>query len=132
MDKQRLIPLIVATALFMENMDSTVIATSPPAIAADIRTSPRTRQLASTASLLSLVFSDQRPDRSARHFPRAEIHRPDQERGSRAVRSLRPRARRHWASRHRLRPLRGWPQPVAVDGGRSPRRHRLDLDDALH
>jgi hypothetical protein len=28
MDKQRLIPLIVATALFMENMDSTVIATS--------------------------------------------------------------------------------------------------------
>src|SRR5439155_29945 len=32
MDKQRLIPLIVATALFMENMDSTVIATSLPAI----------------------------------------------------------------------------------------------------
>jgi hypothetical protein len=26
-DKQRIIPLIVATALFMENMDSTVIAT---------------------------------------------------------------------------------------------------------
>src|SRR5262245_42347761 len=32
MDKQRVIPLIVATALFMENMDSTVIATSLPAI----------------------------------------------------------------------------------------------------
>jgi hypothetical protein len=30
MNKERLIPLIVATALFMENMDSTVIATSPP------------------------------------------------------------------------------------------------------
>src|SRR6266481_1738136 len=36
MNKERLIPLIVATALFMENMDSTVIATSLPAIAADI------------------------------------------------------------------------------------------------
>jgi hypothetical protein len=41
-DKQRIIPLIVATALFMENMDSTVIATSLPAIAADIGTSPLT------------------------------------------------------------------------------------------
>src|ERR1700722_7668886 len=40
MNKERLIPLIVATALFMENMDSTVIATSLPAIAADIGTSP--------------------------------------------------------------------------------------------
>ena len=33
--QNRLIPLIVAVALFMENMDSTVIATSLPAIAAD-------------------------------------------------------------------------------------------------
>jgi len=40
MNKERLIPLIVATALFMENMDSTVIATSLPAIATDIGTSP--------------------------------------------------------------------------------------------
>ena len=40
MNKERLIPLIVATALFMENMDSTVIATSLPAIASDIGTSP--------------------------------------------------------------------------------------------
>ena len=29
----RMVPLIIATALFMENMDSTVIATSLPAIA---------------------------------------------------------------------------------------------------
>ena len=29
----RVVPLIVAVALFMENMDSTVIATSLPAIA---------------------------------------------------------------------------------------------------
>jgi EmrB/QacA subfamily drug resistance transporter len=55
MDKQRLIPLIVATALFMENMDSTVIATSLPAIAADIGTSPLTLKLAITSYLLSLA-----------------------------------------------------------------------------
>jgi EmrB/QacA subfamily drug resistance transporter len=55
MDKQRLIPLIVATALFMENMDSTVIATSLPAIASDIGTSPLTLKLAITSYLLSLA-----------------------------------------------------------------------------
>ena len=54
-DKQRVIPLIVATALFMENMDSTVIATSLPAIAADIGTSPLTLKLAITSYLLSLA-----------------------------------------------------------------------------
>ena len=52
MNKERLIPLIVATALFMENMDSTVIATSLPAIAADIGTSPLTLKLAITSYLL--------------------------------------------------------------------------------
>ncbi|MEW6768310.1 MAG: DHA2 family efflux MFS transporter permease subunit [Pseudomonadota bacterium] len=55
MQKQRLIPLIVATAWFMENMDSTVIATSLPAIAADIGTSPLTLKLAITSYLLSLA-----------------------------------------------------------------------------
>src|SRR6201747_3274172 len=55
MDKQRLIPLIVATALFMENMDSTVIATSLPAIATDIGTSPLTLKLAVPSYLLSLA-----------------------------------------------------------------------------
>src|SRR6201981_3207388 len=55
MNKERLIPLIVATALFMENMDSTVIATSLPAIAADIGTSPLTLKLALTSYLLSLA-----------------------------------------------------------------------------
>src|SRR3979411_1950551 len=53
MNKERLIPLIVATALFMENMDSTVIATSLPAIAADIGTSPLTLKLAITSYRLS-------------------------------------------------------------------------------
>lgn len=55
MKKERLIPLIVAAALFMENMDSTVIATSLPAIAADIGTSPLTLKLAITSYLLSLA-----------------------------------------------------------------------------
>ncbi len=39
----------------MENMDSTVIATSLPAIAADIGTSPLTLKLAITSYLLSLA-----------------------------------------------------------------------------
>jgi EmrB/QacA subfamily drug resistance transporter len=55
MNKERVIPLIVATALFMENMDSTVIATSLPAIAHDIGTSPLTLKLAITSYLLSLA-----------------------------------------------------------------------------
>jgi EmrB/QacA subfamily drug resistance transporter len=55
MTKERLIPLIVATALFMENMDATVIATSLPAIAADIGASPLTLKLAITSYLLSLA-----------------------------------------------------------------------------
>src|ERR1700691_1946140 len=55
MDKQRLLPLIVATALFMENMDSTVIAAPLRAIAADIGTSPLTLKLAITSYLLSLA-----------------------------------------------------------------------------
>src|SRR5471030_2118313 len=55
MRKDRLVPLIVAVALFMENLDSTVIATSLPAIAADIGTSPLALKLAVTSYLLSLA-----------------------------------------------------------------------------
>src|SRR4030095_14570759 len=51
----RIVPLIVAVSLFMENMDSTVIATSLPAIAADIGTSPLALKLAITSYLLSLA-----------------------------------------------------------------------------
>ena len=56
MTHDRLVPLIVAIALFMENMDSTVIATSLPAIAADIGTSPLALRLAVTCYLLSLAI----------------------------------------------------------------------------
>ncbi len=54
--RQRLVPMIVAVALFMENMDSTVIATSLPAIAADIGTTPLTLKLAVTSYLLALAI----------------------------------------------------------------------------
>src|ERR1700682_4114139 len=53
--RAHIVPLIVAVALFMENMDSTVIATSLPAIAADIGTSPLALKLAVTSYLLSLA-----------------------------------------------------------------------------
>src|SRR3990170_8576063 len=55
MRSDRIVPLIVAVALFMENMDSTVIATSLPAIAADIGTNPLALKLAVTSYLLSLA-----------------------------------------------------------------------------
>jgi EmrB/QacA subfamily drug resistance transporter len=51
----RLVPLIVACALFMENLDSTVISTSLPAIAADIGANPLALKLAVTSYLLSLA-----------------------------------------------------------------------------
>jgi EmrB/QacA subfamily drug resistance transporter len=52
----RIVPLIVATALFMENMDSTVISTSLPAIALALGTNPLTLKLAVTSYLLSLAI----------------------------------------------------------------------------
>ena len=52
----RVVPLIVAVALFMENMDSTVIATSLPAIARAIGTDPLALKLAVTSYLLSLAI----------------------------------------------------------------------------
>jgi EmrB/QacA subfamily drug resistance transporter len=49
------VTLIVAVALFMETMDSTVIATSLPAIAADLHQDPIALKLALTSYLLSLA-----------------------------------------------------------------------------
>jgi EmrB/QacA subfamily drug resistance transporter len=56
MSRERLVPLIVAVALFMENMDSTVIATSLPAIATDIGSRPLELKLAITSYLLALAI----------------------------------------------------------------------------
>jgi EmrB/QacA subfamily drug resistance transporter len=52
----RIIPLILAVALFMEQMDSTVIATSLPAIAADLGVGPITLKLALTSYMVSLAI----------------------------------------------------------------------------
>ena len=51
----RILPLVVASALFMENMDSTVIATSLPAMAKDLGTDPVALKLAFTTYFLSLT-----------------------------------------------------------------------------
>jgi EmrB/QacA subfamily drug resistance transporter len=53
---ERLVPLIVATALLMENLDSTVLSTSLPAIAADIGESPIHLKLALTSYLLAIAI----------------------------------------------------------------------------
>ena len=55
MRRSTLIPLIVACALFMENMDSTVLTTSLPAIAADMGENPLALKLALTSYLVSLA-----------------------------------------------------------------------------
>ncbi len=49
------LPLIVACALFMENLDSTVVATALPAIARSLGQSPLTLNVAMTCYLLSLA-----------------------------------------------------------------------------
>lgn len=46
-------PLIVACALFMENLDSTIVATSLPAIAADLHQDPIALKLSMTSYLLA-------------------------------------------------------------------------------
>src|ERR1035441_10219620 len=56
MRPDRIVPLIIAVALFMENMDSTVIATALPAIATDIGSNPLALKLAITSYLLSLAI----------------------------------------------------------------------------
>ena len=49
------LPLIVACALFMENLDGTIIATSLPVIARDLGENPLALKLALTAYLVSLA-----------------------------------------------------------------------------
>lgn len=55
MRREILVPLIIATALFMENVDSSVIATSLPEIARDLKVDPIALKLALTSYLLSLA-----------------------------------------------------------------------------
>ncbi len=55
MRKERLLPLIVATALFIENMDSTAITTSLPVIAGEFGVEPVALKLALTTYMLALA-----------------------------------------------------------------------------
>ncbi|WP_181702205.1 MFS transporter [Chthonobacter albigriseus] len=50
-----LIPLIIACALFMENLDSAVVSTALPAIARDLHVDPIALKLAFTSYLLSIA-----------------------------------------------------------------------------
>src|ERR1700745_2183771 len=50
-----LVPLIVACALFMENLDATVLSTALPAIARDLHEDPIQLKLALTSYLLTLA-----------------------------------------------------------------------------
>lgn len=52
---QTIVPLIVACGLFMENLDSTVVATALPAIAQTLQENPLRLNLAITSYLLSLA-----------------------------------------------------------------------------
>jgi EmrB/QacA subfamily drug resistance transporter len=54
--RSRLIPFVVACALFMENLDSTVLATALPEIARSLGESPLHLNLAITSYLLSLAI----------------------------------------------------------------------------
>jgi EmrB/QacA subfamily drug resistance transporter len=51
----RILPLVIASALFMEQMDSTIIATSLPDIARDLGTDPVALKLAFTTYLLGMT-----------------------------------------------------------------------------
>jgi len=53
--RQTIVPLIVACGLFMENLDSTVVATALPAIARSLGENPLRLNLAITSYLLSLA-----------------------------------------------------------------------------
>ncbi|MEG3192880.1 MFS transporter [Lysobacter sp. D1-1-M9] len=55
MRRERLLPLIVATALFIENMDSTAITTSLPVIARDLGVEAVALQLALITYMLALA-----------------------------------------------------------------------------
>lgn len=54
LERNRLVPLIVACALFMENLDSTIIATALPSIARSLGEDPLHLSLAITSYLLAL------------------------------------------------------------------------------
>jgi EmrB/QacA subfamily drug resistance transporter len=55
MRANQLVPLIVASALFIENMDNALLSTALPTIAADLKVDPLSLKLALTSYLISLA-----------------------------------------------------------------------------
>ena len=90
------VTLIVAVALFMETMDSTIIATSLPAIAADLGEDPIALKLALTSYLLSLAVFIPVSGWMADRFGARTVFRGRHRRVHARLRSLRlrPRSRR--------------------------------------
>ena len=70
-----LLPLIVACALFMENLDSTILSTALPAIAEDLHESPIALKLALTSYLLSLAIFIPASGWMADRFPACNVFR---------------------------------------------------------
>ena len=68
-------PLIIATALFMENLDGTVLATALPAMAADLHEDPVALKLALTSYLLSLAVFIPLSGWAADHFGARRVFR---------------------------------------------------------
>ncbi|MGL4727722.1 MAG: MFS transporter [Bosea sp. (in: a-proteobacteria)] len=56
MNRTRLVPSMVASALFIENADSAMVATALPTIAADLNVDPLALKLALTAYLIALAI----------------------------------------------------------------------------
>ncbi|GGE14981.1 MFS transporter [Aureimonas endophytica] len=72
---KRIVPIVLAVALFMENMDSTVIATSLATIARDIGTSPIALKLALTSYFVALAIFIPISGRMADRFGAKEVFR---------------------------------------------------------
>ncbi|WP_102223674.1 MFS transporter [Acidimangrovimonas sediminis] len=73
--RSRAMPLIVAVALFMENLDASVISTSLPEIARDFGTSPIHLKLALTSYLLALAIFIPASGWMADHFGARRVFR---------------------------------------------------------
>ena len=71
----RTVPLIVATALLMENLDSSVLSTSLPPIALDLGASPIHLKLALTSYLLALAIFIPASGWMADHFGARKVFR---------------------------------------------------------
>ena len=65
---QRYLPWIVATALFMEQLDSTIVNTGIPAMAADLGVTPLSLKAVVTSYILSLAVSIPVSGWLAEHF----------------------------------------------------------------